>query len=90
MPRPPSPHALMQFVARCIRRQEASGLRAQRFCSQEGIARSKFHALETTLPACRRCGAAPRHRLPRRPFYRSRFASSSMVPPAAADRGRPA
>jgi putative transposase len=27
-----------------IRRQEASGLTIEQFCSQEGIARSKFHA----------------------------------------------
>ena len=34
----------MQFGAERIRRQEASGLTIEQFCSQEAIARSKFHS----------------------------------------------
>ena len=43
MARTPNPklHALWRER---IRRQEASGLTIEQFCSQEGIARSKFHA----------------------------------------------
>ena len=43
MPRPPSPQLHAVWRER-IRRQEASGLTIERFCSQEGIARSKLHA----------------------------------------------
>ena len=43
MARTPNPklHALWRER---IRRQQASGLTIEQFCSQEGIARSKFHA----------------------------------------------
>ncbi len=43
MARPPDPklHAIWQER---ILRQEASGLTIEQFCSQEGIARSKFHS----------------------------------------------
>ncbi len=43
MARTPNPqlHALWRER---IRRQEASGLTIEQFCSQEGVARSKFHA----------------------------------------------
>jgi hypothetical protein len=43
MARTPNPklHALWRER---IRRQEGSGLTIERFCTQEGVARSKFHA----------------------------------------------
>jgi len=43
MPRTPNPqlHALWRER---IHQQEASGLTIEQFCSQEGIARSKFHS----------------------------------------------
>ena len=41
-----------------IRRQEASGLTIEQFCSQEGIARSKFHSWKRRFRLGRR-GAAP-------------------------------
>ena len=43
MARPPDPklHAIWRER---IRRQEASGLTIEQFCSQEGVARSKFHS----------------------------------------------
>ncbi len=63
-----------------IRRQEASGLTIEQFCSQEGIARSKFHAWKRRFRLADVGGVSAQHYLPRRPFYRSRFASSSMVP----------
>ena len=43
MARPPDPQLHAIWRER-IRRQEASGLTIEQFCSQEGIARSKFHA----------------------------------------------
>ena len=43
MARTPNPN-LHAICAERIRRQEASGLTIERFCSQESIARSKFHS----------------------------------------------
>ena len=43
MPRTPNPQLHAVWRER-IGRQEASGLTIEQFCSQEGIARSKFHA----------------------------------------------
>jgi hypothetical protein len=43
MARPPNPQLHAIWRER-IRRQQASGLTIEQFCSQEGIARSKFHA----------------------------------------------
>ncbi len=43
MARTPDPKLHAMWRER-IRRQEASGLTIEQFCSQEGIARSKFHA----------------------------------------------
>ena len=42
MPRTPNPQLHAVWRER-IRRQEASGLTIEQFCSQEGIARSRFH-----------------------------------------------
>ena len=43
MPRTPNPQLHVVWRER-IRQQEASGLTIEQFCSQEGIARSKFHS----------------------------------------------
>jgi hypothetical protein len=43
MPRTPNPQLHATWLE-CIRRQEASGLTIEQFCSQEDIARSKFHS----------------------------------------------
>ena len=61
MPRPLDPklHAIWRER---IRRQEASGLTIEQFCSQEGIARSKFHSWKRRFrlaDAADRCPALP-------------------------------
>ena len=43
MARPPDPKLHANW-RKHIRRQEASGLTIDQFCSQEGVARSKFHS----------------------------------------------
>ena len=62
-----------------IRRQEASGLTIEQFCSQEGIARSKFHSWKRRFRLADVAEQRPAL-TPRRPSCRLRFASSSMVP----------
>ena len=39
-----TPNPKLHAIWRHIRRQEAGGLTIEQFCSQEGIARSKFHS----------------------------------------------
>jgi len=58
MPRTPNPqlHAIWR---QRICQQEASGLTIEQFCSQEGIARSKFHAWKRRF---RLAGAAAEQR----------------------------
>jgi hypothetical protein len=48
MARTPDPN-LHAIWREHIRRQEASGLTIEHFCSQEGIARSKFHSWKRRL-----------------------------------------
>ena len=64
MPRTPDPklHAIWRER---IRRQEASGLTIEQFCSQEGIARSKFHSWKRRFRLME--SAEPRPALPAPP-----------------------
>jgi hypothetical protein len=58
MARPPDPklHAIWRER---IREQEASGLTIEQFCSQEGVARSKFHAWKRRLRLTDAAGQCP-------------------------------
>jgi putative transposase len=58
MPRPPDPklHAIWRER---IRRQEASGLTIEQFCSQEAVARSKFHAWKRRFRLADAAGQCP-------------------------------
>jgi hypothetical protein len=61
MARPPDPQLHAIWRER-IRRQEASGLTIEQFCSQEGIARSKFHSWKRRFrlaDVADRCPALP-------------------------------
>jgi hypothetical protein len=63
MPRTPNPQLHSVWRER-IRQQEASGLTIEQFCSQEGIARSKFHSWKRRFrlaDVADRCPALPSH-----------------------------
>jgi hypothetical protein len=61
MPRHPNPQLHAVWRER-IRQQEASGLTIEQFCSQQGIARSKFHAWKRRFRLAN--AAEPRPALP--------------------------
>jgi len=58
MPRTPNPQLHAVWRER-VRRQDASGLTIEQFCSQEGIARSKFHAWKRRFRLADAAGQRP-------------------------------